>query len=418
MLSTCSEYSEAFRDAQGFGWRLSGAPTLDWPVFMQKKEAELKRLNGIYMNLLKNSGVDYVEGRGKLLDAHTIEVADRRIRARNILVATGSRAFVPSFEGSELAVISDHALAIQEVPKSIAVIGSGYIAVEFAGIFKGLGAETHLIFRQPLPLRGFDEEVRKFAAEQYAQNGIIMHAQHVPTKIEKLPSGRLAFTTTNTATGERTTVEVDLVLAATGRKPNVHNLGLEAAGVALTKSGAIDVDEYSRTTTASVWAIGDVTDRMALTPVALMEAMALTKTLFGGVRTAPDHENIATAVFSHPQIATVGLTEEQAVAEYGDVDVYTSTFRPMRNTISGNEGRTLMKLLVDVQSDRVVGCHMVGPDAAEIMQGMGVAVKMGIQKSQLDSVVGIHPSAAEEFVTMRSVSRQVRQRQPAAAGAA
>eukprot|EP00887_Chlorella_sp_A99_P007110 scaffold2.g7110.t1 len=423
------EYSEAFKDAQGYGWRLPGAPALDWPAFLAKKNEELRRLNGVYMGLLKNSGVDYIEGRGRLLDAHTVEVAGRRVTARHVLVATGARAFVPAFPGAEHCIISDNALEISEassndrpmgfVPKSIAVVGSGYIAVEFASIFAGLGSEVHLIFRQPLPLRGFDAEVRKFAAEQYVQNGIALHAQHVPASIERAPSGRLRFAAAHTATGEQVVLEVDHVLAATGRNPNVRGLGLEAAGVALNEKGAIQVDAYSQTSAPSVWAVGDVTDRLNLTPVALMEAMALTKTLFGGEPTAPDHADVATAVFSHPQIGTVGLTEEQAVARHGDVDVYTSSFRPMRNTISGNHGRTLMKLVVAGASGRVVGVHMVGPDSAEIMQGMGVAVKLGVTKAQLDSVVGIHPSAAEEFVTMRTPTRQVRQAAAAAvAGAA
>ncbi|KAI7845496.1 hypothetical protein COHA_001042 [Chlorella ohadii] len=408
-----SEYREMFSDAQGFGWQLPGQPTLDWQSFLAKKNAELQRLNGVYMNLLKNSGVDYIEGRGKLVDAHTVDVGGKRITARHILIATGARAFVPQFEGSEHCVISDNALEIQEVPKSIVIIGSGYIAVEFAGIFAGLGSEVHLVFRQPLPLRGFDEEVRKFAAEQYAQNGLHLHGLTTPEKLEKLPNGRLRFTGARrsgaqSADEETFEIETDVVLAATGRRPNVHNLGLEELGVKMTKGGAIDVDAYSQSSVPSVWAIGDVTDRMALTPVALMEAMALTKTIFAGQPTEPDHHNVPTAVFSHPQISTVGMSEEQAQAAYGNVDVYTSSFRPMRNTISGNAGRTFMKLLVAADTDVVVGCHMVGPDAAEIMQGLGVAVKMGITKAQLDSTVGIHPSAAEEFVTMRSVTRQLR----------
>jgi glutathione reductase (NADPH) len=365
------------------------------------------------MNLLKNSGVEYIEGRGKLVDAHTVYVGGKRVTARHILIATGARAFVPKFEGSELCIISDNALEIQEVPKSIVIIGSGYIAVEFAGIFAGLGSEVHLVFRQPLPLRGFDEEVRKFATEQYAQTGLHLHGLTTPEKLEKLPNGRLRFRGARRSGAqsfeeETFEIETDMVLAATGRRPNVHNLGLEELGVKMTKGGAIDVDDFSQSSVPSVWAIGDVTDRMALTPVALMEAMALTKTIFGEQPTKPDHHNVPTAVFSHPQIATVGMSEEQAQAAYGNVDVYTSSFRPMRNTISGNAGRTFMKLLVAADTDVVVGCHMVGPDAAEIMQGMGVAVKMGITKAQLDSTVGIHPSAAEEFVTMRSVTRQLR----------
>lgn len=406
----CSEYSEMFREAQGFGWNIPGQPSLDWQTFLAKKNAELQRLNGIYKTLLEKSGVDYVEGRGVIVDPHTVQVAGKRITAKNILVATGARAFIPEFEGSELAIISDNALAIPDVPKSIAIIGSGYIAVEFAGIFAGLGSEVHLFYRQPLPLRGFDEEVRTFAAEQYKMNGIIMHPLRTPKSIKKNSNGRLDFTCAAAGGGEAdVTVEVDHVLAATGRRPNVHNLGLESAGVMLNTYGAIQVDEFSMTNVPSISAVGDVTDRMALTPVALMEAMALTKTIFGGTPTKADHSYVPTAVFSHPQIGTVGMSEEQAVEVFKNVDVYTSAFRPMRNTISGMEGRTFMKLIVAADSGKVVGCHMVGSDSAEIMQGMGVAVKMGVTKEQLDSVVGIHPSAAEEFVTMRTATRQLRE---------
>jgi len=415
----CSEYPEAFRDAQGFGWSISGAPTLDWHTFLAKKNAELSRLNGVYLSLLKNSGVEMHEGRGVLVDAHTVEVAGRRITAKNVLIATGARAFVPKFDGSDLTIISDNALELTEVPKSIAIIGGGYIAVEFAGIFAGLGSEVHLFYRQPLPLRGFDKEVRKFAAEQFAQNGITLHPMRSPESLVRNSDNTLTFTAHCSAGHEPSvTVQVDHVMAATGRRPNVHGLGLEAAGVELTSGGAIAVDSYSRTSTPNVWAIGDVTDRMALTPVALMEAMAVTKSIFGGGElAAPDHTNIATAVFSNPQIATVGLSEEEAVGKCHNVDIYTSAFRPMRNTISGAPGRTLMKLLVASDTGVVVGAHMVGPDSAEIMQGIGVAVKLGVTKEQLDSVVGIHPSAAEEFVTMRSVTRQVRAGHPVEAAA-
>lgn len=408
----CAEYSEAFQDARGFGWNIPGTPTLDWKTFLDKKNAEIKRLNGIYDNLLKNSGVEMIEGRGVIVDPHTVEVAGRRVTAKNILIATGARAFVPKFDGDDLAIISDNALEVPEIPKSIAIIGGGYIAVEFASIFAGLGSEVHLVFRQPLPLRGFDEEVRTFCAELYSQHGVNLHPFRVPKSARRLDNGKIEFVVAaSQGADEDVTLNVDYVMAATGRRPNIKGLGLDSAGVELTKSGAIAVNEYSQTTVPSIWAVGDVTDRMALTPVALMESMALTKTLFGGVPTVPDHTNIATAVFSNPQIGTVGLSEEAAIAEFNNVDIYTSAFRPMRNTISGAQGRTFMKLVVAADSDKVVGVHMVGPDAAEILQGLGVAVKLGVTKTQLDSVVGIHPSAAEEFVTMRSVTRKVREGQ-------
>ena len=408
----CSEYPHLFKDAQGFGWNVPSPDSisLDWSGFLEKKNAELRRLNGVYGSLLKNAGVEYMEGRGKIIDAHTVEVSGHgRFTAKNIVVATGARAFVPPVSGSEHTIISDQALELSEVPKSIAIIGAGYIAVEFAGIFAGLGSEVHVMCRQPLPLRGFDQDVREFATEQYRVNGLNIHTSTVITAVEKRDDGRLDVVYAHKEEGKKlSTVTVDQVLCATGRVPNTKNLGLEELGVTLDKSGAISVNEYSQSSVPSIWAIGDVTGRMALTPVALMEGMALTKTLFEGRPTAPDHTNVPTAVFSNPQIATVGMTWEQAIEELEDVDCYKSSFRPMRNTISGNEGRTFMKLIVDASTDRVVGCHMVGPDAAEIMQGMGVAVKMGVKKSELDGVVGIHPSAAEEFVTMKTVTLEHR----------
>ncbi len=405
----CSEYSEAFRDAEGFGWDIPGNPTLNWGTFMEKKNEELKRLNGVYMRLLEGAGVDVHMGRGTIVDAHTVAVNGKTFTAKNILVATGGKAFKPNIEGAEHAIISDHALEIKEVPESVAVIGGGYIGVEFAGIFANLGSKTHLVYRQPLPLRGFDEEVRTFAAEQYEISGVNLLASRNPKSIVKLPSGKLQLTLgcANSSKPDEV-LEVDQVMMATGRKPNVANLGLEEAGVELDSRGAIKVDEYSRTTCPSIWAVGDVTGRMELTPVALMESMALLQTLFNDNPTKPDHTNIATAVFSHPQIGTVGVSEERAIAEFKNVDVYTSSFRPMRNTISGSAGRTFMKLIVAADTLKVVGVHMVGPDSAEIMQGMGVAVKMGVTKTQLDSVVGIHPSSAEEFVTMRTPTRTIR----------
>lgn len=405
----CSEYAEAFKDAKGFGWNIPGAPTIDWSAFMEKKEAELRRLNGVYLSLLDGAGVEMHEGRGVIVDPHTVEVNGKRFTAKNIVIATGGRAFVPRFEGSDLAMVSDHALEVKEVPKSIAIIGGGYIGVEFAGIFANLGSQVELICRQPAPLRGFDHEVRKFSAEQYTLNGINLNMLRQPKKIVRKPNGKLEVTIVcSHGNNPDKVLEVDQVMLATGRKPNVANLGLENAGVELSERGAVKVDEYSRTTCPSIWAVGDVTNRLALTPVALMEAMALLKTIFEDNPTKPDHTNIATAVFSHPQIGTVGLSEEMAVAKYHNIDVYTSTFRPMRNTISGAAGKTFMKLIVASDTDKVVGVHMVGPDAAEIMQGMGVAVKMGVTKSQLDSVVGIHPSSAEEFVTMRCPTREIR----------
>lgn len=417
----CSSFAEAMQDAEGFGWQIPGgasSATVDWASFLAKKNAELQRLNGVYGNILKNSGVEFIEGRGTIMDAHTVEVAGKRYTARNILVATGGRAHVPEgLPGVEHCIISDEALELAELPKSIVIVGGGYIAVEFAGIFARLGVETHVVYRQDLPLRGFDEECREFVAEQYAEVGRLrLHPGQSPTAVVKNDDGSLTMTMKDKQ-GNESSVTTAVVMMATGRSPNTRNLGLEQAGVELNKRGAITVDQYSRTNVPSIWAVGDVTDRMNLTPVALMEGMALCKTMFGNEPTAPQYDAIATAVFSNPELSTCGLTEQEAVEKYGDVDVYTSKFRPMKNTISGNPGRTLMKIIVDAATDRVLGFHMVGPDSAEIMQGLALAVKYGMRKQELDQVVGIHPSAAEEFVTMRSVTRQVRNKVPAAAAA-
>jgi len=397
-----SKFSEEFSDAEGFGWTV-GETSFDWDKLRDNKNTEILRLTGIYKRLLENAGVELIEGRGKLVDAHTVEVDGKTYTAKNILIATGGRAFVPEFPGSELALTSDDALELPSLPKKICIFGGGYIALEFACIFKQLGAEVHLYYRQPLPLRGFDEECRTFLAEQLAGKGIVLHPGVTPTAIEEAAGGQRKLVTSE---GEMT---ADAVMFATGRKPNVRLLNLDAVGVETADNGAIKVDDFSATSVPGVWAIGDVTDRINLTPVALMEGMALSKTLFCDDPTKPDYEGVACAVFSQPPVATVGLTEEEAKAKFGDVDVYTSSFRPMKNTISGNEERCFMKLLVDAKTDVVVGCHMVGVDGPEIMQGIAVAMKCGATKAQFDSTVGIHPTAAEELVTMRSVTRELRE---------
>jgi glutathione reductase (NADPH) len=410
-----SEFSDAFTDAAGFGWKLPGdgsaRPVPDWPALQTKVSAELTRLNGIYSSLLGGAGVDLIEGRGRLVDAHTVAVGDKTYTARHILIATGGRPHVPSFPGSDLCITSDDALALPALPSKIAIIGGGYIAVEFASIFHGFGVDTHLVFRQALPLGGFDGEVRTFAMEQYADRGLAMHPSNTPTAVERAPDGSLTLSLEG-ADGSITKLEgLSHVMAATGRRPNTAGLGLDAVGVKTDDwSGAVVVDAHSRTSVPGVWAVGDVTDRVNLTPVALMEGMAFARAAFGpqGLDTPGaklDHENIASAVFSNPPIASVGLTEEAAVEQCGTVDVYTSAFRPMKNTVSGATGRFFMKILVNPATDAVLGIHMVGPDAGEIMQGFAVGMKLGMTKAQLDSVVGIHPTAAEELVTMRSRTR-------------
>ena len=370
-----SEFNEAFRDAAGFGWKAGSSPAFvpGWRELQKAKNAELDRLNGVYKRLLDGAGVDFVEGRGRLVDANTVAVDEidartgtvvpgsfRTFTAAKILLATGGRPFVPSFPGSELCLTSDEILDLPDLPSKIAVVGGGFIAVEFASIFNNFGtSEVHLIFRQPLPLRGFDGEVRKFAAEEYAKRGVTLHPGLSPVKLEKdANTGTLTLTLGGPGKSEVELSGLSHVLAATGRKPNVRHLALEAAGVRLDeKTGAITVDEFSKTSVDSVYAVGDVTDRINLTPIALMEGMAFARNAFGGDKNAkPDYGAVASAVFSTPTISTVGLTEEEAVAREGGKKrtlVFSSSFKPMKNTISGSEGRALMKLVVCGETDKV-----------------------------------------------------------------
>ncbi|CAG9465401.1 unnamed protein product [Pedinophyceae sp. YPF-701] len=409
-----SEFSESFSDSAGFGWSLGGAPSFDYATFKAAKNKELERLNGIYHRLLANAGVELIEGRGKLVGPHEVEISTadgpKRVTAAKILVAPGSKAWAPPMPGLEHTITSDHALELDAFPKKMFIVGGGYIGIEFACIFQGLGVEVHYSFRGEYPLKGFDEECRKFLTEQIDHHhNLTLHKNWTPTEVVKQADGRYTLKAKDSSGAEHEVKDLDQVMMATGRKPNTANMGLEDVGVELdAKSGAIKVDEYSRTNVPSIYAIGDVTDRIQLTPVALMEGMALAKTLFNNEPTSPDHEAVPSAVFSQPSLASCGLTEEQALQKHPDLDVYSSSFRPMRATLSGSPMRALMKLLVDAKTSRVVGCHMVGPEAGEIMQGMGLAVKLGVTKAQLDSLVGIHPSTAEEFVTMRSPARKFR----------
>lgn len=406
-------FNEEFNDAIGFGW-MAQRPPHDWKALIANKSKEITRLNSVYNNLLKNAGVDYLEGKGSLVDAHTVKVSlpdgsEQLLKAKNILIATGGAPSKLDIEGAEHAITSDEALALENLPdKSVLIVGSGYIAVEFAGIFQGLGAQVHLMYRADKPLRGFDEECRAQVQENLGKRGITCHPGELPTKIVK--KGENSYTVTYRAgkDGPEQTMDVGLVMMATGRHPRVESLNLQAVGVEQDDKGAIKVNELSQTCVPGVWAIGDVTNRVNLTPVALMEGMAFAKTCFGGVPTQPDYQNIASAVFCQPPLASVGLSEEQAIKQLsGSIDVYTSKFKPMKYTVSGRDERTFMKLLVHADSDRVIGCHMVGPDAAEIMQGLAIALKCGATKAQFDATVGIHPTAAEEWVTMRSVTRKV-----------
>ncbi|THG05617.1 hypothetical protein TEA_000802 [Camellia sinensis var. sinensis] len=368
---------------------------------------EILRLNGVYKRLLSNAGVKLYEGEGKVVGPNEVEVTQLDgtkicYSAKHILIATGSRAQRPSIPGQEFGITSDEALSLEDLPKHVVILGAGYIAVEFASIWRGMGSTVDLFFRKELPLRGFDDEMRAVVARNLEGRGINLHPRTNLTELVKMNEGIKV----RTDHGEE--IRADAVLFATGRVPNTKRLNLEPVGVELDKTGAVKVDEYSRTNIPSIWAIGDVTNRMNLTPVALMEGTYFAKTVFGGQPSKPDYGNIPCAVFCIPPLSVVGLSEEQAMEQAkGDVLVFTSTFNPMKNTISGRQEKTIMKLLVDAETDKVLGASMCGPDAPEIMQGIAIALKCGATKEQFDITVGIHPSAAEEFVTMRSVTRHL-----------
>ena len=393
-----SHFSEDFEAAAGFGWSVPPA-TFDWPTLRDNKTKEIERLNQVYGKLLDNAGVTLIEGRATLVNANTVAVGDKHFTAERILIAVGGWPSIPDIPGKEHIISSNEVFYLEEFPKEAIVVGGGYIAVEFAGIFNGLGCETHLLYRGDMFLRGFDQDIREFTAEQMRQKGVNLLFNTNIDHIEKLPNGRYKVSLTN---GNEK--EVDVVMYATGRHPKTSGLGLENTQVQLTEKGSIVVDEGFQTAESSIYAVGDVIDRVQLTPVALAEGMALARNLYGA--SAYDHQQvdydfIPTAVFSQPNIGTVGYTEEQAKEKYAKVAVYKSEFRHMKHTLSGLQERTLMKILVDVETDKVVGCHMVGAEAGEIIQGLAVAIKAGATKANFDQTIGIHPTAAEEFVTMR-----------------
>jgi glutathione reductase (NADPH) len=389
-----SEFASAFADSEGFGWSVPEA-THDWGALIAAKDKELDRLHQIYVNMLNNAKVQIFEARGVVVDPHTVEVGGRRYTAENILVAVGGWPEAPKLPGIEHVISSNEALDLKERPKRIVIVGGGYIAVEFAGIFAGFGSEVVEIIRQPELLRGFDGDLRLFLGEEMRKRGVDIRGGTQVARIDKTGAG---YTVTTTAGGK---IETDCVMYATGRKPNTKGLGLEELGVEMQENGAIKVDEWQRSSVKSIYAVGDVTDRINLTPVAIAESRAIAETLYNNNPIRMDHDDVPSAVFSQPPIGTVGLGEEAARKKYGEVDVYQTRFRPMKNTLSGRDERTFMKLIVDAKSDRVVGCHMLGPDAPEIIQGLAIAVKCGATKKQFDATIGIHPSAAEEFVTMR-----------------
>ena len=395
-----SEYAEKIEEARGFG--LTGEITgFDWPTLRDNKTQEIERLNGIYGNLLQNAGVTLINGTASITDSHTVVVGDQSYTAEKILIATGGWPFKPDVPGADLAITSNEAFYLETFPKRVVVVGGGYIAVEFAGIFNGLGSNVDLLYRGEQVLRGFDNGVRDFAAEQIAAKGINVRTNTDIKSIEKNAKGELVCALNN---GE--SIVVDCVMYATGRRPMTDGLNLEELGVETRPNGTIVANERFQTSVESIYALGDVIGTPALTPVALAQGMKLVAQWFDGDTTPMDYSNIATAVFCQPNIATVGLSEEQASEQFGDdLAVYESSFRPMKHTISGLPERAYMKLLVQISTDKVLGIHMVGADSGEIMQGLAVAVKAGATKAVFDQTIGIHPTAAEEFVTMRSRTR-------------
>lgn len=404
LLVYASHFPEYFEDAEGYGWSKPQS-TFSWSKLIANKDVEIDRLNGIYIKNLTASGVEIFQSRAEIVDKNTIKLVglDKTVTAERILIATGGTPNVDNeMPGVEHTITSNEAFHLEEMPKRVIVTGGGYIAVEFACIFHGLGVETHLIYRGEQILRGFDNEVRQFLFDEMSKKGIHIHLNDVFTRVEKEADGLHV----HTKKGKEITV--DQVMFAIGRRPAVEGLGLENAGINLNEKGAIIVDSLSKTNVDNIYAVGDVTDRVNLTPVAIREGHAFADTVYGGKEVIVDHSCIATAVFSQPEIGTVGVGEEEAIELYGNIDIYRSSFRPMKNILPGRNEKMLMKVIVNAKTDRVVGCHIVGPDAGEMAQLLGIAIKMGATKADFDQTVAVHPTAAEELVTMRSISEKIR----------
>ena len=398
LLVFASHFGEDFEDAAlGFGWSQE-SPRFHWPTLIDNKNREIERLNGVYARLLDGAGVERLEGRARLDDRHTVSIHDRRYRARYILIAAGGWPTVPDIPGRELAITSNEAFYLERLPERVLVVGGGYIGVEFAGIWNGMGAQVTQLYRGALFLRGFDEDLRHDLAGEMRKKGIDLRFNLNVTALAKNGDGIRAELT------DGSVLEVDQVLFATGRRPNTGDLGLEKAGVALDEGGAVIVDDVLRTNVDNIYALGDITNHSRsadLTPVAIHEGMCLAATLFGDAPCPPNYENIPSAIFSQPPIGTVGLTEAQARERGRDVEIYRSRFRPLRHTLTGRDEQTTMKLVVDRADGRVLGVHVLGPDAGEIVQGFAVALQCGATKEHFDATIGIHPTAAEELVTMR-----------------
>ncbi|MBT4162860.1 MAG: glutathione-disulfide reductase [Gammaproteobacteria bacterium] len=390
-----SHYSEDYQQAEGFGWD-KAAPGFNWPTLLNNKNTEISRLNGVYKGLLDTAGVTHFDGRARIVDKHHIAIGDTTVSTERILIATGSWPVVPEFSGNEHVITSNEAFFLEQLPRRCLVVGGGYIAVEFAGIFHGLGVDTKLSYRGPLFLRHFDIDIRETVREELQKKNIDLMFETNVSAIEKKEDGTLRV-----IFKEGNELETDLVLYATGRESAVKDIGLENVNVETRENGSIIVDEEFRTSEENIFALGDVIGHMQLTPVAIEEAMCFANTQFLGERKVIDYSNIATAVFCQPNVGTVGLTENEARESCEEIDIYRSSFRPMKHTLSGSDERFMMKLIVDRKTDKVLGVHMVGSDAGEIIQGISIAMKMGVTKTLFDSTIGIHPTTAEEFVTMR-----------------
>ncbi len=395
LLVYASAFAEGFTDSRGFGFSPGQIP-FDWQTLITNKNDEINRLNDIYERILENAGVQIIQGWAKFISPHEIQVGDQTLSAERILIAVGGKPFVPEFPGSDLAITSNEAFYLEDLPKRVVIVGGGYIAVEFAGIFNGLDSQVTQLYRGDLFLRGFDHELREKLAENMKSRNIDLRFNTDVRSIEKSADG-LVITTQDDQT-----IVADLVMYATGRIANTQSLALDQAGVNVGKRGEIPVDLYSKTNVDHIFAVGDVTNRMNLTPVAIAESIALVKTLYEDNPTAMQYGNIPSTVFSQPNLGTVGLTEEQARDAHDNIEVYRSSFRPMRNILAGRDEKVFMKLIVDADSRKVIGTHMLGPDAGEIIQGIAIAMQAGATKEHFDATIGIHPTTAEEFVTMRT----------------
>jgi len=395
LLVYASHFHEDFEDAAGYGWTVP-QPRFDWAALIANKDKEIDRLNAAYKRTLANAKAELIEGRAVLVDRNTIAVGGRTVTAEVILIATGSWPELPQVPGIEHAITSNECFHLDRLPERVVVVGGGYIALEFAGIFNGLGSETTVLYRGEQVLRGFDGDVRNFLADELTKKGIRIRCKTEVSRIERTASGLLLSLT------DGSTLACDKVLYATGRRPLTRQMGLEEVGVALDESGAVQVNASSQSSVPNIYAVGDCTNRINLTPVAIREGHAFADSVFGKTPWQVDHADCPSAVFTQPPVGSVGLSEEQAREKFGAVDIYRESFRPMKHTMTGRSERSLMKLVVDRKSQVVVGAHMVGPDAPEIIQTLAIAVKLKATKQQIDQTIAVHPTAAEEFVTMRT----------------